>query len=73
VRPLTNTERRVLGVLIENPDGCSRANMLARGFPLAILNRLFRAGLMTIERDERGDKTNKIVLKITEAGQRALQ
>jgi hypothetical protein len=73
VRPLSNTERRALVVLAENPDGCSRAIMLARGFPLAVLNRLFRAGLMTVERDKRGDNINKIVLKITEPGRRARQ
>jgi predicted transcriptional regulator len=49
--------RRALALLVENPDGCSRAIMLARGFPLALLNRLVRAGLATshIEREERGD------------------
>jgi hypothetical protein len=59
----------------ENPDGCSRAIMLARGFPLSLLNRLVRAGLATsqIEREERGDKEIEIMrLKITEAGRRAL-
>jgi hypothetical protein len=69
VRPLSNSERRALAFLAENPDGCSRASMLGRGFALAVLNRLFRAGLMTIEREERDDK---IVLKITEIGRRAL-
>jgi hypothetical protein len=27
--------RRALALLAENPDGCSRAIMLARGFPLS--------------------------------------
>jgi hypothetical protein len=65
-----------LAILAENPDGCSRAVMLARGFPLSLLNRLVRAGLATshIEREERGDKVIEIVrVKITEAGRRALQ
>jgi hypothetical protein len=30
---------RALAILAENPEGCSRAIMLARGFPLALLNR----------------------------------
>jgi hypothetical protein len=49
--------------------------MLARGFPLSVLNRLARAGLATshIEREERGDKEVGIVrMKITDAGRRAL-
>jgi hypothetical protein len=67
--------RSALALLAENPDGCSRAIMLARGFPLSLLNRLVRAGLATshTEREERGDKEIEIVrLKITDAGRRAL-
>jgi hypothetical protein len=67
--------RRALALLAENPDGCSRAIMLARGFPLSLLNRLIRAGLATshIELEERPDKPIEIVrLRITETGRRAL-
>jgi hypothetical protein len=75
-RTLLDGERnRALALLAENPDGCSRAIMLARGFSLALLNRLVRAGFATshIEREERGDKVIEIVrVKITEAGRRAL-
>jgi hypothetical protein len=55
---LDDDRRRALAVLAENPDGCSRAIMLARGFPLSLLNRLVRAGLATshLEREERDDK-----------------
>jgi hypothetical protein len=63
-------------LLAENPDGCSRAIMLARGFSLSLLNRLVRAGLATshIDCEERGNKAIEIVrVKITEAGRRALQ
>ena len=73
---LDDDRRRALAVLAENPDGCSRAIMLARGFPLSLLNRLVRAGLATshLEREERDDKVIEIVrVKITEAGRRALQ
>jgi hypothetical protein len=75
VRPRADTDRRALALLVENPDGCNRATMLARGFPLAVLNRLVRAGLATshIEREERADKAIEIVrVKITEAGRKAL-
>ena len=74
-RRLDDDRRRALAVLAENPDGYSRAIMLARGFPLALLNRLVRAELATshVEREERGDTTIEIVrVKVTEAGRRAL-
>jgi hypothetical protein len=67
--------RRALAVLAESPDGCARAVMLARGFPLALLNYLVRAGFATsyLERGERGDKLIEIMrVKITQAGRRAL-
>jgi predicted transcriptional regulator len=68
---LDDERRRALGILAENPDGSSWAIMLARGFPLSLLNRLVRAGLVAshIEREERGDKAIEIVrVKITDAG-----
>ena len=67
--------RRALSVLAESPDGCARAVMLARGFPLALLNYLVRVGFATsyLERGERGDKSMEIMrVKITEAGRRTL-
>jgi hypothetical protein len=73
---LDEDRRRALAVPTENPDGCSRAIMLARGFPLSVLNGLARAGLATshVEREERGDKAIEIVrVKITDAGRRALR
>ena len=73
---LDDDRRRALATLAENPDGCTRAIMLARGFPLALLNRLVRTGLATshLDREERPDKPIEIVrLRITEAGRRALQ
>jgi len=73
---LDDDRRRALAILAENPDGCTRAIMLARGFPLALLNRLVRTGLATShhDREERPDKPIEIVrLRITEAGRRALQ
>jgi hypothetical protein len=70
-----NDRRAALTLLAENPDGRTRAMMLARGFSLALLNRLVRAGLVTahVDRQERADELIEIVrVKITEAGRRAL-
>ena len=36
-----------LAVLAENPDGCTRAIMLARGFSLTLIASLIRAELAT--------------------------
>jgi hypothetical protein len=73
---LDDERHRALAILAENPGGCSRAIMLARGFSLSLLNRLVRAGLATsrVETEERSDKVIEIVrVKITEARRRALQ
>ena len=58
---LDDDRRRALAILAENPDGCTRAIMLARGFPLALLNRLVRTGLATshLDREERPDKPDR--------------
>jgi hypothetical protein len=55
--------KQLIALLADNPDGCSRAILIARGFPLSLLNRLVRAGLPAsqLERDERGDKAIEIV------------
>ena len=74
-RPLDDDSRRALALLVENPDGCGRAVMLAHGFALSLLNRLIRAVFATshLDREERPDKPIEIVrLRITEAGRRAL-
>jgi hypothetical protein len=70
---LDDERRRALAVLAANPDGCTRTVMLAHGFSLALLNRLFRSGLATMEREERGGDMIEIVLKTTEAGRQALE
>ena len=70
-----NDRRSALAVLADTPEGRTRAMMLARGFSLALLNRLVRAGLATthVDREERADKLIEIVrVKITEAGRRVL-
>jgi hypothetical protein len=69
-------QRRALAVLAENPDGCTRTNMLARGFSLALLNRLVRVGLASprLDWEERNrEPTATMRLRITDAGRRALQ
>jgi hypothetical protein len=42
---------RALTLLAENPQGCTTVIMLARGFPLSLLNRLVRAGLASSHLD----------------------
>jgi len=66
---------RALRLLAENPDGCSRAIMLAHGFSLELLDKLIRAGLAraTTEREMRGGRTIEIVrIKLTKAGRAAV-
>jgi len=73
---LGDERSRALALLAERPDGCTRAVLLARGFSLALLNQLVRAGLATslLDRDERREKTIETVrVKITEAGRPALR
>ena len=51
---LVDGERsRALAILAENPDGCTRAVMLGRGFTLALTASLIRAGLATDHKPER--------------------
>jgi hypothetical protein len=62
---------RALRFLAENPDGCSRAILLAHGFSLELLDKLIRAGLAmaSTEREMRGDKTIEVVrIKLTKSG-----
>ena len=68
-------QRRALAVLAENPDRCTRTSMLARGFSLALLNRLVRVGLASsrLYWEEHDREPAAITrLTITEAGRRAL-
>jgi hypothetical protein len=44
---LDGERSRALAVLAQAPDGCTRAMMLGRGFPLALIASLIRAGLAT--------------------------
>jgi hypothetical protein len=67
---------RALRLLAENPDGCSRAILLAHGFSLELMDKLIRVGLATAstEREIRGDKAIEIVrIKLTKAGREAVR
>jgi hypothetical protein len=62
---------RALALLAENPDGYTRAMMIAHGFSLAITSSLVRAGLATTKRLGTGKRTIARV-RITDAGRRLL-
>jgi hypothetical protein len=72
---LVDGERsRTLAILAENPDGCTRAVMLGRGFPLALIASLIRAGLATDQIAKRihGGPRAAAPVRITDAGRQAL-
>jgi hypothetical protein len=60
-----------LALLAKNPDGYTRAIMIARGFSLAITDSLIRAGLATTKRIGTGKRTIARV-RVTDAGRRVL-
>ena len=70
------TRNRALRLLAEHPDGCTGAVLMAHGFSLELLNELIGAGLATASTESvtRGSKPVEILLvKVTEAGRRALE
>jgi hypothetical protein len=72
---LVDGERsRALAILAENPDGCTRAVMLGRGFTLALTASLIRSGLATDHKPERKRSGIRPVarVRITDAGRSAL-
>jgi hypothetical protein len=72
---LVDGERnRALAILAEHPDGCTRAVMLGRGFPLALIASLIRAGLATDQIAKRihGGPRAAAPVRITNAGRHAL-
>jgi hypothetical protein len=60
--------------LAESPHGCTRAIMLGRGFPLALIASLIRAGLATDQIAKRihGGPRAPASVRITDAGRQAL-
>jgi hypothetical protein len=68
-------QRRALGLLADAPHGRTVADMLAHGFTNALLDRLARDGLATIQSGTMRSGTRRITVVrviITDAGQRAL-
>ena len=64
---------RALAILAENPDGCTRAIMLARGFSLALTASLIRADLATDQMPkDRGGRGQVARVRITDAGRSVL-
>jgi hypothetical protein len=72
---ITSVQRRALRLLAEAQHGRTVADMLARGFTNALLDRLARDGLAAIEPGTIRTGTRRITVVwvvITEAGRRAL-
>jgi hypothetical protein len=68
-------QRRALRLLADSPHGRTVADMLAHGFTNALLDRLARDGLATIQPGTTRAGTRRITVVrmiITDAGQRAL-
>ena len=63
---------RALAILAENPDGCTRAIMLARGFSLALTASLIRAELATDQRLKQRGRGPVARVRITDAGRSVL-
>ena len=71
----TSVQRRALRLLADAQHGRTVANMLAHGFTNALLDRLARDGLATIQPGTIRTGTRRITViwvVITEAGQQAL-
>jgi hypothetical protein len=72
---LTDEQRRALRILARNPNGCTDAVMMARGFEREILAMLVFDGLVNVEAHETilGRRHMKVFwLRITEAGRKAI-
>jgi hypothetical protein len=68
--------RRALELLAASPDGCTEAIMRAHGFTVPQMAELIRAGLATAIPERRVAGRRKVevmVVRITEAGRRALE
>ena len=71
----TPDRRRALELLAASPDGATEAMMVARGFTVAQIVELVRAGLASAkaERVVAGGKSIEVArVRITDAGRRAL-
>ena len=64
---------RALAILAENPNGCTRAIMLARGFSLTVIASLIRAELATdLVPKQRSGRGLVARVRITDAGRSVL-
>jgi hypothetical protein len=69
---LNEEHRRALAVLAENPDGYTRAILLAHGYSLALITNLIHAGLASDQMPKRHGRGAVARVRITEAGRQAL-
>jgi hypothetical protein len=68
-------QREVLNLLARSPHGYRESILLAHGFPIDMLRRLMRDGLIIAEREPAYLSRSAIVVtrvRITDAGRRAL-
>jgi hypothetical protein len=74
--PYLNAEhRRALKLLADAPDGCTISIMLAHGFGNAMLDKLVRDGLTTLQPGTVRSGTRRITvvwMTVTDIGRRAL-
>ena len=69
---LDEDSRRALAFIAGNPDGYTRAVMLAHGFSLALTANLIHAGLATDRMPKRHGRGAVARVRITDAGRQAL-
>ena len=70
---MTADERRLLELLAAAEEGCTDALLLARGFALAIIFNVVKAGLATAQAERLHAASQPVeIVRITDAGRRAL-
>jgi hypothetical protein len=70
---MTADERRLLELLAAAEEGCTDALLLARGFALAIIFNVVKAGLATAQAERLHAASPPVeIVRITDAGRRAL-
>jgi len=70
---LGTEQRRALQLIASSPFGVSKAVMIANGFKGGMLSELIRSGLATAQRETKAGSQPVGRVRITEAGQRALE
>jgi hypothetical protein len=70
---MTTDERRLLNLLASADEGCTDALLLARGFALADIFNVVKAGLATARAERLHAASPPIeIMRITDSGRRAL-